>query len=257
LFLAGLPGWYPAFRERRQMEKRENVKRELCDVILPRVSFEDVTFEEALRVLKSDARKAGLREGIRFIAVAEEDARKAFRRRVRKQPSAFDEALARSAPNERPENRERGRVTIRLNHVPVYEALRYVAFLSDHSLRVKEDSVELFPLADREEGTFETLTKKAFHFLPEYSARFREDGPDGKLDIEVLLEQKGVVFYEGTFAHFNDGGTELAVVNTQTEIERIDDLMYSGCPNPLDFTFAERTSNWIHSIFVSPVADFF
>jgi hypothetical protein len=202
-----------------------SIRRKLMTIVIPRLEFRNATLREALEFLK--------KKSVEFDP-AEDPANRGVSI-VWKSTNAPAVSLALSfssipgleavpAPPVPQPNKEEPRLTLSLSNIPLGEALRYVAGLTNHRVSVEQYAVALIekgePSAD--------VTAKEWK-LDETMARAlalgqREASPE--------LRQHGVTFPEGSAAIWLRTSRKLIMRNTRENHDRVDQLLASLAGEP-------------------------
>jgi len=162
-----------------------------------------------------------------------------------------------------PSVNEDTRVTLSLNNVPLYEALRYVAQLAGLKIKIDNFAVSIVPITDI---STELVTKEYRvppNFIPNEAQGSSDQGgspflatasPDagprlkGRRNAQEFLQDNGVQFPQGASAQYIASGSRLIVRNTQDNIDLIDILVDSsigGAPTQvtIESKFVEINQN--------------
>jgi general secretion pathway protein D len=217
-----------------QAERRgtEMMIARLNEIIIPRIDFRDATVRQAVSFLQQQSRslETGVdgQSGINIVL---------------KLPSATapaapptDEFADAPAPTTSPTD---ARITLNLNNVPLFEALRYVATLAGLKVKVEPFAVSIVPLSE----PTDTLEQREFKVPPGFitgtgssdadSAVFAGRGEDdeggprlaARQGAKEFLESQGVEFPPGASANFIPGSSRLVVRNTAPNLDLIESLV--------------------------------
>jgi len=131
------------------------------------------------------------------------------------------------------------RITLALNGVPLYEALRYLAQLAGLKIKVEDFAVAIVPLTDVNDD----LLTKEYSVPPTFIPATPPEGETSAFGTvtpsdasrvgrrptaQQYLASQGVVFPEGASANYIAAGSRLVVRNTQDNIDLIDVLVDSS-----------------------------
>lgn len=210
----------------------EETERMLSEVLLPELNLQEATLDEAIahlnRALPQQCEPGTLRferwtqpELPRGILINED-------LHILVSASGL-EPLARSELSSSPTARSEARISIVIASIPLNEAVRYVAGLSD-SVAGQRGGVIYFVEVPKGRPTLGPLLKRTFQINP----AFHSSGKPGVVDLKPFFRSQGIEFYVGSEASLHPGG-ELVVRNTREEIGLIEGLL--GPP--------ERDSTWI------------
>ncbi len=201
-------------------------------IIIPRVDFRDATVRQAVTFLQQRSRDLDSTErtpdqrGVNiFLKLPAPGTAVAL-------PSGeFDDITPAPVPS------GDNRITLNLNNVPLYEALRYVATLAGLKVKVEPFAVSLVPLSE----PTDTLEQREFRVPPGFitggaaddssvgPGRQPMDGSTPRLaarqSARDFLESQGVEFPPGASATFNPGSSRLVVRNTAPNIDLIESLV--------------------------------
>jgi len=153
-------------------------------------------------------------------------------------PGATPAAAAATAA---PVATEDTRITLDLNNIPLYEALRYVANLAGLKIKIDPVAVSLVPLTDVSNELITKEYKVPPTFIPKkaitpaagqntgFGAAVATDANTPRIgssqSAQEYLSSLGVQFPEGASAQYIPAGSKLVVRNTQDNIDFIDELV--------------------------------
>lgn len=131
------------------------------------------------------------------------------------------------------------RITLALNGVPMYEALRYLAQLSGLKIKIDNFAVSIVPLTDVSDELITKEYQVPPTFIPNTAPETAESGfgatanPGAsrvgvKPSAQQYLSSQGVLFPQGASANYISAGSRLIVRNTQDNIDLIDVLVDSA-----------------------------
>lgn len=209
----------------------EAINAKLNRIILPRISFDDDPLQEVINSLMEQSRRLDqtpdeAKRGVNILLSLDRTGR------------AGEEEVAGSSPS--PDTR----ITLNLNYVPLYEALRYVAELAGLRLKIEQFAVMLVPLSEPIDSLITKEYRVPAGFIPParapstnqgFQARgFGNQGARGpepviqnRVNAQQFLEEIGVTFPPGASASYIPTGSKLVVKNTLDNIELIDNLVDS------------------------------
>lgn len=161
------------------------------------------------------------------------------------QPAATAAAVPGATPaaaaNTAPAATEDTRITLDLNNIPLYEALRYVASLAGLKIKIDPVAVSLVPLTDVSNELITKEYKVPPNFIPKkeaapaasqntgFGAGVATDANTPRINVtqsaQEYLSGLGVQFPEGASAQYIPAGSKLVVRNTQDNIDFIDELV--------------------------------
>jgi general secretion pathway protein D len=195
-----------------------DIDQKLKSIFIPSLDFTDVTIEQATNFLYTESKRLDepAHKGIPFII----------------QPDASESAKT---------------ITLSLNNVPVYEALRYICQLANVKYKVQDYAVSIVPFTanidDFISRTF--VVQPSFVAPPETGTSDLSTGNGGAssrpslpplngggeakpaaLDsVQAVLEAKGVKFPTGASAVYTPATNTLTVVDTADQMELIEELV--------------------------------
>lgn len=217
----------------------EAITAKLNRIIVPRIDLRDTTVREAVEYLRTLSVN---------LDTLESDPAKRGVNIFLKLPSGGGSAAAdsnglptdgfESAPAASMASADT-RITLALNGVPLYEALRYLAQLAGLKIKVEDFAVAIVPLTD----VSDELITKEYSVPPTFipaTPPTTEAAPFGTVSAagvsrvgtrptaQQYLSSQGVVFPEGSSAVYIAAGSRLVVRNTQDNIDLIDVLVDSS-----------------------------
>jgi len=172
----------------------ELIVGKLKTIILPKVEFEDTSLEEAVDFLRVQSKELDTaetdpsRKGVNFVI-----------------------RLPRPAPGGNPAPGSLRVKELRLRNVPLDVTLKYICESTRLRYKVDDFAVTLVPQSSQDD-----LFHRTF--------RVPEDFGSSLVSIQDLLKTCGINFGEGASAKLISPG-ELAVVNTPTELDKIEELI--------------------------------
>ena len=198
-------------------------------IIIPRVDFRDTTIRQAISFLQQRSRD---------LDTTESDPERRGVNIVLKLPTSPAAPAETEGETAAPAPSADNRITLNLNNVPLYEALRYVATLAGLKVKVEPYAVSLVPLSE----PTDTLEQREFKVPPGFivgtssstepvavAGRASEDGNAPRLSARQsarsFLESQGVEFPPGASANFIAGSSRLVVRNTASNLDLIESLV--------------------------------
>ncbi len=118
------------------------------------------------------------------------------------------------------------RITLSLKDIPLTDALRYIANLSNLIVKADAHSVALVPYSEYTEE----LETKEFKVQPSFLPNAPEDA-SRKMSAREFLEQQGVPFPPGATAFYLPGARKLILRNTRSNLDLIDQCVDSSKPS--------------------------
>lgn len=197
----------------------EAIQNKLNRIIIPKINLQDASLKEAVAFLQQqsirlDTSLDDAKKGVNIIVQADPT-----------QTGAADPAAEM-------------KVSLALNNVPLYEALRYIADMSGMRVKLDTYAVSLVPLS----VPVDTLVNKEYRVPPGFiplaptedsSSGFAPRGEikrentsiKGRADAKKFLEDNGITFPAGASAQYVSMGSKLLVRNTLDNIELIDNIV--------------------------------
>ncbi len=226
--------------------RTEAITAKLNRIVIPRVDLRDTTIREAIDYLRQ--------QSVRLDTLEPDQAKKGVNIFLKvsagggSTPDSGNEILALPGADAAPgdvtgqvtaEPTEDTRVTLALDNVPLYEALRYVSQLAGLKIKIDPVAVSIVPVT---EVSTELVTKEYRvppTFIPTQAATAaatqegfgfattEAEGPrvGARMTAKEYLESQNVPFPEGASASYNPAGSKLIVRNTQDAIDLIDLLV--------------------------------
>ncbi len=220
--------------------RNEQITAKLNRIIIPQLDLRDTTIREAVEYLRQLSQQ---------LDTLEPDPAKRGVNIFLKVPSgsnvvSTDGLLGVPGEDEpvaaAPTATEDTTVTLALNSVPLYEALRYLADLAGLKIKIDSVAVSIVPLTEVTEelvtkeyrvpptfipsqaGTSETASISSFTFNSDTTP---EERIRGRQNAQTYLESQSVPFPPGSSANYIAAGSRLIVRNTQDNIDLIDVLV--------------------------------
>ena len=216
------------------------INEKLKRIIIPNISFEDITVEEAVDFLRMRAAELDVletdptRKGVNFL--------------IRKPNNAAGGDSALDAAGEAgglAGATSPGALKIkslRLTNIPLGQALKYICEQTKLRYKVDEYAITLVPITETGNETFTRNFRVPPGFHDTLNAAAGEGGAGAEADpfaadagagnklapkkpIIDLLKKSGIVFGDGTSATLSTGG--LLITNTAAELDKIDQLVTS------------------------------
>jgi len=221
------------YRAEREAAARAETRDVLMSVVIPHLVLENASFEEALAYLRRQAAAAGLPASLSIRVMSEAELKRVFRRRKQPEtPLVSDlEHLAKPEVSLVPPGQ--GPITLTLTQLPVIEAARYVAALTERRMRISPQGIEITPPL-LEEGSIEPLVKREWPVRPGFLTRIvpnetPADPASSTLDALSFLRSVGMRFdEEGTRADYDSQRGILVMVNTEDNIDLFESTV-TGC----------------------------
>lgn len=217
-----------------QEERRgtEAMTARLNRIIIPTVNIQDKSIRQAVDELKRLSRQYD---------TSNDDLSRRGINIVLKLPTASSAPVAAEGQGEGEETAAPvipETVNVRLSNIPLYEALRYVATLSNLKIKVEPFAVSLVPLSE----STDILEQREFKVPPGFisgtaSADNNTATPGapaasstnpqlaGRITARQFLEQQGIQFPPGSSANFVPGSSRLVVRNTADNLNLIESLV--------------------------------
>ncbi len=230
--------------------RNEAIIAKLNRIIIPRLDFRETTIREAVDYLRQTSKK---------LDTLEPDASKKGVNIFLKLPSAAASAGVGGAdilppppgaaplPGEAPAapaapaTTEDTQITLALNNIPLYEALRYVAAQAGLKIKIDPVAVSIVPLTDVSQDLITKEYKVLPTFIPKEEAASTDTaaspfgasvvqgstGPriPGRQNAQAYLAKLGIPFPQGASAQYIPTGSKLVVRNTQDNIDLIDAIV--------------------------------
>lgn len=217
-----------------QEERRgtEAMTARLNRIIIPTVNIQDKTIRQAVDELKRLSRQYD---------TSNDDLARRGINIVLKLPTASSAPVADEGQGEGEESAAAvipETVNVRLSNIPLYEALRYVATLSNLKIKVEPFAVSLVPLSE----STDILEQREFKVPPGFisgtasadnsmatpgapAASSTNPQLAGRITARQFLEQQGIQFPPGSSANFVPGSSRLVVRNTADNLNLIESLV--------------------------------
>jgi general secretion pathway protein D len=241
---------------RTQASRTEAITAKLNRIIIPKIDMSDTTIREAvdylhqlsvkLDTVEPDPAKKGVNIFLKLSSASSGGAAAGL-------PGMGNEILPPTLPaaggeaatpaSTTPQPTEDTQITLALNNVPLYEALRYVASLAGLKIKIDPVAVSLVPLSDVSTELITKEYKVPPNFIPKKSAEAADSSSStfgfgattesstpriGKqMTAQEYLASLGVQFPEGASAQYIPSGSKLVVRNTQDNIDFIDQVVDS------------------------------
>lgn len=236
-------------QSRSDVSQTEAITAKLNRIIVPRINFQDTTIREAVDYLRQVSRQLDTLEpdpakrGVNiFLKVASGGASAAPAGGDILPPAAdsLGAAPAESAPAAAPAATEDTQITLGLENVPLYEALRYLSGLAGLKIKIDPVAVSIVPLSDVSSELVTKEYKVPPTFIPKkevvadnsggFGASVTDDTNNASRinktqSAQEYLSSLGVVFPEGASAQYIPAGSKLVVRNTQDNIDFIDTVV--------------------------------
>jgi len=213
----------------------EAIISKLNRIIIPQIILEDRTLRDAVAILQQ--------QSVRLDTTPDEEKRgvnivlNLDSRRQQPAPPTQDGFPAPAEVGPTPDTR----VNLILNHVPLYEALRYLGELTGLRVKVDPFAVSLVPLSE----AFDSLVTREYRVPPGFIPPSAPDDADafgalpirggaaarpepvvrGRVNAQQFLEENGVQFPPGSTARYIAAGSRLVVRNTPDNIDLIENIV--------------------------------
>lgn len=187
------------------------INQKLKNIRLKSVEFSDATIDDAISFLNAKSKEEDLPDHVGVNFVVKQEARDTSRK-----------------------------FTLSLHDIPLSDALRYITQLANVKSKVEEFAVLVVPLAE----STEVLLRRQFNVSPQFlsatrranptdtndSARGRRTSPvitsdGGTAEVKDELMARGVEFPPGASAIYLPSSGILQVVNTQDQLDLIEELV--------------------------------
>lgn len=197
-------------------KRRQALMARLDSIIIPRISLQGASIQEALAVLRQKSREMDGAES-------------------RRDGDGVNIVLA-DGGQPIPDS-----VTMDLNGISMSEALRHVTELAGMTYRVDENAVVVVPITDLSSGMYTETYKIPASFMR------RQDYSDDPLAMKVnsmtsrtVLEKAGIPFPEGSAANYLPLSNQLVVRNTRPNLDAVSAFVAS-LRSDADETAAAKT----------------
>ncbi len=220
--------------------QNEQITAKLNRIIIPQLDLRDTTIREAVEYLRQISQQLDTLEpdpakkGVNiFLKVPSGSAAAASDGLLGVPGDDVDAAPAPTAT-------EDTTVTLALNNVPLYEALRYLSDLAGLKIKIDSVAVSIVPLTEvtdalvtkeyrvpptfipSQASTGETASISSFTFNSDTTP---EERIKGRQNAQTYLESQSIAFPPGASANYIASGSRLVVRNTQENIDLIDVLV--------------------------------
>jgi general secretion pathway protein D len=232
-----------------QGSQNEAMIAKLNRIIVPRINFQDTSILNAVEYLRQESEKLDTLEpdpakkGVNiFLKLPSTGATATGSDISPPQPGALD-ATAPTAPGmPAPATiavNESTQITLSLDNVPLYEALRYLAGQAGLKIKIDPVAVSIVPLSDvsnelitkeyKVPPTFIPKSKVATEATTGFGGAALSDPSQRRISTappaQEYLASLGVVFPPGASAQYIPAGSRLVVRNTQDNIDFIDTVV--------------------------------
>ncbi|MGH8047937.1 MAG: Amuc_1098 family type IV pilus outer membrane protein [Chthoniobacterales bacterium] len=222
-------------------------------IVIPKLDFHDFTIRQAVDFLRQASRKLDTLEpddakrGVNIFLKLPSGATAAAGTDVLAPPAGALPGAAPGTAGAPPTVTEDTTITLSLNNIPLYEALRYVASQAGLKIKIDPAAVSIVPLTDVSQDLITKEYKVLPTFIPRAAAPGATDNPFGagttgaaggttaavgaaeptqrigtQMNAKEYLSSLGIVFPEGASAQYIPQGSRLVVTNTQDNIDVID-----------------------------------
>ena len=225
---------------RTDLSRNEAIIAKLNRIIIPRLDFRETSIKEAVDFLRQASRK---------LDTLEPDSAKKGVNIFLKLPTATAGGVVPppagaapagdlgAAPAAATATTEDTQITLALNNIPLYEALRYVAAQAGLKIKIDPVAVSIVPLTDVSQELITKEYKVPPTFIPKaaaapdaaaapFGAAAATDATASRIpksqQAQAYLQSLGIPFPEGASAQYIPAGSKLVVRNTQDNIDLID-----------------------------------
>lgn len=214
----------------------ERMTAKLNSIIIPKLDIKDVTVREAVSYLQQLSRQLDTQEpniqkrGVNIFLKLDTGVGTTAQGSTEGTPGTEGAPGMLSTPATTPETP----ITLQLNNIPFYEALRYLASYANLKVKVDPYAVSIVPLTTPTDDLISKEYRVPPNFIPnaprvEEPTGFPGGGQTptivGRANARDYLESQGVLFPEGASANYNAGANKLVVRNTRDNIDLIDYLV--------------------------------
>ncbi len=248
-------------QSRADVSLTEAMTAKLNRIIVPRINFQDTTIREAVDYLRQISRQLDTLEpdptkkGVNIFLKLAAPVASAAGTGSDILPPAEPGAPGAGAPGAAPGGlgapdaaaggvaapaTEDTQITLGLENVPLYEALRYLSSLAGLKIKIDPVAVSIVPLSDVSNELVTKEYKVPPTFIPKKEAAVDNTGGfgaavtdqastasriSGTQNAQTYLASLGVIFPEGASAQYIPAGSKLVVRNTQDNIDFIDTVV--------------------------------
>ncbi len=253
----GLAGGYDT-----DIRGTELIQSKLNRIVIPRINLQDTTLREAVTFLQQQSE--------RLDTTSSESGQRGVNIFLKLDSGTMGEATTAEgevapavsvSPNTR--------VSLALNNVPLFEALRYLGEQAGLKVKVEPFAVALVPLSEPTESlvtkeyrvppgfipvsTGEDAAAGGFNFQPRGEVKTPGPGIQSRQNAQKFLEENGITFPSGATARYIPAGSKLVVRNTPDNIDLIDSLVDAAVGVPptqveIETKFLEISQNNIHEL---------
>ncbi|HSI11020.1 MAG TPA: hypothetical protein VK961_03200, partial [Chthoniobacter sp.] len=180
------------------------IRQKLERIVIPKLEFREATIQEAIDYLSQqsielDTESPASDRGVRFVL------------QIGSVPPAAPAVVGMPSPTE-------ARITVSLTNIPLVEAVRYVAGLTNLKFKVEPDRVVIVPITENTDVLITKEWKVPPGLIP----------GSGQDMAKNWLVANGVQFNGQASATFIVNSNRLIVRNTQDQLDLIDGLMPTG-----------------------------
>ena len=229
----------------------ERITNLLNSIIIPKIEFHEATVAEAISFLKQKSKDLDPnKQGVNIVLKVEGGGGA---------PAPAPGAAPAAAPGAAPApeaapaaptgSPAEARITLSLQNIPLFEALRYITSLANLKVKIDPYAVAIVPITENTDA----LVTKEYNVPPGFISNApsggeatsmsaptavgrgaggapdptRNTGPSlaGRANAKVFLEGQGVSFPEGASANYLSASSRLIVRNTQANLDLIDTLV--------------------------------
>ncbi len=230
---------------RSDVSRNEAIIAKLNRIIIPHLDFRETTIREAVDYLRQTSKKLdtlepdGSKKGVNiFLKLPSANATAAAASSDILSPGTGTPGAAPVAAA--PLTTEDTQITLALNNIPLYEALRYVAAQAGLKIKIDPVAVSIVPLTD----VSQDLITKEYKVLPTFIPKVEDSATDasapfgaavvagstekrvkGRQNAQEYLSKLGIPFPPGSSAQYIPAGSKLVVRSTQDNIDLIDAIV--------------------------------
>ncbi len=236
-------------QSRSDVSQTEAITAKLNRIIVPHINLQDTTIREAverlrqlsrnLDTLETDPAKKGVNIFLKLAPSTGGGGAPGIGGDIL--PPPIDATATPTEAPAAPAATEDTQVTLALDNVPLYEALRYLAGLAGLKIKIDPIAVSIVPLSDVSNELITKEYKVPPTFIPKTEAASADTGGGfgaavvdqtstakriaGTQSAQTYLASLGVVFPPGASAQYIPAGSKLVVRNTQDNIDFIDTVV--------------------------------
>jgi len=188
---------------------REQIRRKLDDIVIPKIDFQEATVAEALEFLKKRSEALDTTES--------DPSRKGVNVVLKLDPDS-PEAKA--------------RITLALTDIPLRAAIDYVSKAASLKTKIEPYAVAVVPMSE----STDVLVTKEYKVPADFITQLpvKQDGSPSivqRASAKEFLEASGVPFPQGASAYYLTSSKKLIIRNTQANLDLVDTLV-ENMPTP-------------------------